>query len=91
MCRLAASGWRSPVIERSSRMNRRLLEMGRPQLSQRKLFEIFRRTQADIVVRLFTVFFSIGVRPENMDRFADCYARTEAWFARIKARGTHIL
>jgi hypothetical protein len=102
---MAAEGWferavrgylenhctRHAVIERSRKMNQRLLEMGRPQLSQRKLFEIFRRTQADIVIRLFTVFFSIGAKPGNMERFADCYARTEAWFLRIKARGTHIL
>ncbi|GER09197.1 hypothetical protein [Variovorax boronicumulans] len=82
---------RRVVQERARNINKELRLRGRRELSQSKLFDIHRRNQEGLVLRLFSTFFSIGDVPSNVDRFSDCYARAEAWVARIRARGTHIL
>lgn len=82
---------RRASIDRARALNQRLRESGRPERSQRVWFDIFRHENDRVVLRLFMTFFSVGLLPENMDRFEACYSRSEARLARIRARGTHIL
>jgi hypothetical protein len=82
---------RRASIERAAQLNDRWRAAGRPEMSQRKVFEMLRTRHKGIVEEAFGTFFSLASLPENASRFADCYASAKLKVDRIRARGTHIL
>lgn len=82
---------RRAVIERAKAINKRLREIGRQELAQRKMFEIIRNEHKELVLSHFNIYFAVHQVPQSTLRFKSCFDQVSEWVERIRVRGTHIL
>ncbi len=82
---------RRASIERAAQLNNQWRANGNPEMSQRQVFKMLRARHKGIVEEAFEIYFSLASLPENLSRFADCYASAKLQVDGIRARGTHIL
>ena len=82
---------RRASIERAASLNAKWRAIGKPERSQRQIFDMLRRRHEKIVEEAFGIFFSVVAVPENAHRFLNCFNSAKMKVDRIRAKGMHIL